>query len=69
MSDLITPRRLETEALIDSGVYADVETGNVPGTCAEFDLNARVMLDKVHAEADGSEELTMSETTAIPSRA
>ena len=69
MSDLITPRRLETEALIDSGVYADVETGHAPGTCVELDLNARMMLDKVRVEADGSEELTMSETTAIPSRA
>lgn len=69
MSDLITPRRLETEALIDSGEYADVETGNAPGPCAGLVLNARIMLDKVRAEAEGSEELTMSETTAIPSRA
>jgi hypothetical protein len=54
---------------MNSGVYSGVEIGEVLGTRAEFDLNARTMLDNEYAEAEGSAELIMSDTTAIPSRA
>jgi hypothetical protein len=69
LSDLITPKRFDTDALIDSVVRGEVATDTEAGTCTELNLNARMMSHNVRAEAKGSKEPTMSETMAIPSKA
>jgi hypothetical protein len=69
LRDLIIPSRLDTEVLMDSAVCSSEGTEEALGTWAEYDLNARMVLDNERAEAKGSEEFIISETTAIPSRA
>ena len=54
---------------MDSAVCSGEGTEEALGTWAECDLNARMVLDNERAEAKGSEEFIISETTAIPSRA
>lgn len=68
-SVLIIVRRLDTDALIDSVVYFEAGTHSPAlGANAEHVLYAWMIVDSFCAEAEGSEDPKMSETTATPSR-
>lgn len=65
---MIEPSSLEAEILRLSAATLLASVVLAPAFELNFDIKKEVMLESLRAEDLGSLELTMSETTAIPSK-